>query len=127
MGILDGPLADTVFNAFRGKLKTGVLRITAHPISGALDGRGDPTEAAPTDYPIEGFTSRYSDYARAQLGIPDTDLKVSIFAKSLPAGIEPAKDSKVRIGNQWHQIRRLSIDPAGALWVCQSFEIEDPA
>lgn len=126
MGILDGQIADKVFAAFKGKLHKGVLLKAIGADSGALDDMGDLTDVAPAQYPCEGFDSRYSEFYRAQAGIPDGDVKICIFAKSLEAGIEPTKDDRARIASAWYQIRRVARDPATALWVCQSYPIAAP-
>lgn len=128
MGLLDGDLAQSIYDGFRGQLLTGVLRKRAIANSGGLDRAGDPiAPLAPTDYPIEGFVDRYSDFTRAQAGIPATDLRLCIFGKSLPAGIEPAKDDIAQLGGVWYQVRERAIDPAGALWDCRSFQIKAPS
>lgn len=130
MGLLDGDLATAIFAGFKGKLLRGVIRQSPAPISGALDADGDPEPAPdPTDTPCEGFTEDYSDAFRERAGIPETDLMVNLFAASIP-GIRPTKDDKVRLDRQgvgqWYQLRKAATDPAEALWVCQSFEIEAP-
>lgn len=133
MGLLDGDLARSIFAGFTGKLLTGALRKVAVAESGALDQRGDPLDSAPALHACEGFTDLYSETFRAAAGIPKGDLKVCIFAESLPAGVIPEIDDKARmdhggrLGAKWYQIRARDIDPAGALWECQSFEIEEPA
>lgn len=127
MGLLDGDLARTVYAAFRGKLKSGVLRITDVPDDAVLDDYGDAL-GTPRDLPIEGFTENYDAAYAARAGYPRTDLVVNIFAQSIP-GIEPPKDAKVGIGpagaRQWYQIREAKTDPATALWQCRSFAIPD--
>lgn len=126
MGILDGQLAQAVYAGFKGKLKTGLIRQEIAPASGALDGNGDPIDVSPVFTKIEGFTDQYSAFYKAQAGIPDTDLKVCWFAKSAP-GVTPGRDDKIKIGATWYQVRDYRVDPATALWECQSFEIEPPA
>lgn len=126
MGILDGALADKVYQAFRGKLKSGYLRKMEIGSSTAHDSYNDPVDKAPAIYACQGFADNYSDYFRSQAGIPETDVKLCIFGKSLPNGVRPEKDDKAQMGGVWYQVRRAAIDPAGALWECQSFIIEAP-
>lgn len=130
MGLLDGDLAQQIYEGFRGKLLTGIIRQEAIPSSGALDSYGDPIDAQDVDTAIEGFSAAYNDAFRARAGIPEQDVKVCIFANSCP-GITPSKDDKVRIDragvSTWFQLRKVGIDPAKAMWVCQSFEIAEPA
>lgn len=123
MALLTGDIAKAIFNGFKGLLLTGELRRVTP--SSAVDEYGDPLAPTISYTAIEGFTSRYSAYYKAQAGIPDTDLKVSIFAQSAPA-LTPNKDDKVTFQNRWYQIRAVDVDPATALWVCQSFEIDPP-
>jgi hypothetical protein len=112
------------------------LRKRAIPASGALDKGGDPIDPpAPDDHDAQGFIDRYSEFTQAQAGIPRDDLKLCLFGKSLPDGVAPEKDDICQVtgpagsifAGRWFQIRERAIDPAGALWECQSFEIKAPA
>jgi hypothetical protein len=129
VGILEGSLAEQIYKGFKGRLLSGIIRQRAVPTSGALDTYGDPIDLAPVDTALEGFTEDYDDAFRARAGIPGTDLKVNIFAKSCPA-ITPGKDDLVKFTRagvaEWYQLRRVKVDPAGALWECQAFRIKDP-
>lgn len=130
MGILDGSLASSIYKGFKGKLLTGSLRQLVTPESGGLDEFGDPQDGTPVYTAIEGFVDDYDDAYRARAGIPDTDTSVNIFAKSCP-GVTPTKDDICRMRqagvDTWYQLRRVKVDPAGALWVCQAFVIPEPA
>lgn len=121
MGLLDGQIADLVYAGFKGKLLSGTLSKDAP--GGTLDSLGDPTTETTTGYACQGFVDGYSDMYRAQAGIPQEDSKVSIFAKSLPAGVRPGKDDRVTIGGDIWQIRNVKTDPATALWECQAYVI----
>ena len=123
-GLLTGKIAKTIFKGFKGKLLKGTLRIDTP--SSSLDDNGDPVSATAARFGIEGFTDEFSAFYRAQAGIPETDLKVNIFSESVP-GITPTKDSRVTFGGVWYRIRKVKVDPAGALFECQSFEIPTPA
>jgi hypothetical protein len=131
-GLIDSGLDRSIYAAFRGKLLKGVLRRLVTPAGGALDGDGDPEAATTQLIKLEGFTEAYSRFSRAQAGIPDTDLKLNIFAGSM-RGVRPAIGNQARLDRRggastWYQIKGpVDIDPAGVLWVCQSFEIEAPA
>jgi hypothetical protein len=126
MSLLDDQIAVKVFAAFKGKLHKGILLKAGMAESGGLDELGDPVDVSAAQYPCEGFDSRYSEFYRTQAGIPDGDVKISIFAKSLSQGIEPEKDDRALIGARWYQIRKVARDPATALWTCQSFPIAVP-
>ena len=134
MGMLDGELASSIFDGFKGKLLTGSLRKRTVPTSGGLDRAGDPIDSASADHSFEGFIDRYSEFSHAQAGIPESDLKLCIFGKSLAAGIAPERDNIAQITGpagsiyvgRWYQIRKAAIDPAGALWECQSVQIPEP-
>lgn len=134
-GLLDGGLARSIYQGFRGKLLKGVIHQLVVPDGTQLDGHGDPETVAPLITKLEGFPEGYSRFTKAQAGIPTTDLKLNIFAASMP-GITPAIGNQVRLDRKagartiatWYQIRGpVEIDPAGVLWVCQSFEIKAPA
>jgi hypothetical protein len=128
-GLLDGGLDRSIYAGFRGKLLKGVIRQAA--ASGSLDGHGDPTAITAPLTPCEGFTDGYSAFTRAQAGIPSSDVRVNIFAASMP-GITPAEGNQVRLdrrgaGSTWYQLRGLiEIDPANVLWNCQAFVMKAP-
>lgn len=122
-GLLTGKIAAAIFKGFKGKLLTGELRHETP--NDVLDEYGDPTLPAINYTPIEGFVDEFSDMYRAKAGIPDTDLKVNIFAQSAP-GLTPTKDDKVLMNGVWYQLRKVKTDPATALWTCQAFRIDPP-
>lgn len=124
MALLDD-LAKAVSDAFKGLLLSGVIRQIAYPSSGALDSFGDPVDGLAVETACEGFVEGYSDYYRATAGIPDNDVKVNLFAQSMP-GITPGKDDTVMLGATWYQIRKVQTDPATAMWTCQAFIIPEP-
>lgn len=123
MGLLTGDLAKAIYNGFKGKLLNGQLR--KESAIGGLDEFGDPSDTVVEYHRVEGFVDRYSAFFKASAGIPDTDLMVGILAQSIP-GIKPSIDDKVKMGDQWYQIRKVNVDPATALWDCQSFAIGAP-
>lgn len=125
--LLEGQLAQAIFQGFKGKLKTGTLRRVGSGGSGGKDELGDPLATSAQTWGFEGFTDNYTAYFKAQAGIPETDLKVCIFAKSLPAGVEPKRDDQAQIGGAWYQLRKADTDPATALWECQAYAIKAPA
>jgi len=133
---LDG-MAGAIFAGFKGQLRKGVIRRLG-PGAGGLDGHGRPQQPVPTLSPLEGFVDDYSDFTRAQAGIPAHDRRVNIFGASLPPGFTPRKDDMVRLDYpaangaparaEWYQLReRIMTDPAKALWLCQSFETGAPS
>jgi len=122
-GILEGKLAKDIFRGFKGLLLKGTLR--RETLGTTLDTYGDPTTDSVTNYSVEGFTSSYSDFYRARAGIPETDLKVNIFAESSP-GLTPMKDDLVQFQSVWYQLRSVSHDPAKALFVCQAYATDAP-
>lgn len=130
MGILDGSLAQSIYDGFKGKLLSGIIRQEVAPESGALDDLGDPIDLASTDTTIEGFTENYDALYISRSGLPKDSIKVNIFAKSCD-GITPTRDNLVRFEqaavSTWYQLRRVQIDPAGALWQCpDAFEVPAP-
>lgn len=126
--LLSGQIASAIYSGFKGKLLKATLRRAGPALSGGLDIRGDPIATDPETWDCQGFTDGYSDYLKAN-GIPQTDVRVQIFAKSLPAGVKPLKDDKVEIpkgSGTWFQLRRADTDPATALWSCQAFSVKAP-
>jgi len=131
VGLLDGQLAQAVYDGFKGKLLGGALRREVLGESSGLDEFGDPISPTPQVWSLQGFTDEYSDFYKASSFVPTTDLKVNVFAKSLPAGIRPQKDDKVSLTQAgvttWYQVRKVATDPATALWVLQSYVVPEPA
>lgn len=120
MGLLDGQIASAIYNGFKGKLLRGTLRKFVVDEAVGLNTKGDPIAVNPVDYTCEGFVDEYSEFFRAQTGIPDTDCKVCIFAKSLSAGVRPLKDDLAQFQSMWYQLKSVSTDPAQALWECRA-------
>lgn len=120
-GLLEGEIANAIYQGFKGKLLKGTLTRKIADEEVELDKLGDPKNTEPTVWQVEGFTDAYSRFTKATAGIPDTDLRVNIFAKSLPTGVRPEMDDVVYFNGE-HYILRASIevDPAGALWQCQA-------
>ncbi len=129
MSLLVSDLANKVYAAFKGRLLTGLIRQVSVPVSGGLDAHGDPIDSTATFTACQGFFDEYDDAYKMRAGIPHTDLKVCIFAQSIP-GIVPGKDDKImlrgRDGDVWYQVRKVKTDPAFALWETQSFTIPAP-
>jgi hypothetical protein len=129
MALLSNDLAKKVYQGFKGKLLTGIIRQLVVADSAALDEHGDAQDLAPVDTAIEGFDDEYSEYFRRKFSIPDSDVIVNIFVESAP-GITPSEDDRVRFDrsgvSQWFQLRKVKVDPARALWVCGAFRISDP-
>ncbi|HEY5412056.1 MAG TPA: hypothetical protein VIJ94_15145 [Caulobacteraceae bacterium] len=126
-GLLNGQLSKAIYAGFRGKLLKGQLWRSVISESGGLDARGDPLSTSPQTWNCQGFVENYDDAYRARAGIPETDSKVNIFAASLPNGVAPLKDDKVKMGIGWWQLRKVGTDPATALWTCQAFECRAPS
>lgn len=128
-GLLEGQLAKAIFAGFKGKLSKATLWRAIGAQSGGLDELGDQLATFPIEWGAEGFTENYNDAFKARAGIPQTDLKVNLFAASLPVGIRPLKDDKVNIpagSAAWYQLRKADTDPATALWVCQAYACQRP-
>lgn len=123
---LSGSLAKALNDGFKGQSLPATLRKVETANSGGLDAFGDPLVPVATSYPCKGFTDAYSAFFKAGSGIPETDLKVCIFAASLASGIRPERDDKVYLGGAWYQIRQCDTDPATALWTCQAFACNAP-
>ncbi len=129
-GFLEGSLAESIYKGFKGKLLTGSIRQRVPAESSSLDEYGDPQAIVPTETPIEGFAENYDALYLARAGLPKDSVKVNFFAKSAP-GVRPGKDDLVRLQqasvDTWYQLRRVKIDPAGALWECpDAFVISAP-
>lgn len=123
MGFLD-TLPDAIYAAFKDKLRTATYYEPATASSGVLDDLGDPQEVSHPAHGCQGFFENYSAVTMKQSGMEEGDLKVCLFASSLPAGVVPQKDGLVYMKLRWFQIRERKTDPAEALWELQSFELK---
>ena len=123
MSLLTGQIANEIFKGFKGKLLTGLIRIES---PATLDEYGDAVAPLVTTKSLEGFISRYSEYYHSNYNIPNTDLKVNIFAKSMEGDYIPTKDDKVQMNGVWYQLRNVKTDPATAMFICQAFPIKAP-
>lgn len=123
MGLLDGQIAAAIYAGFKGRLLTGTLRRET-PGSGT-DGFGDPNPGTTADYTFEGIKESYNASFRASAGIPQTDVRFLIIARSL--SVTPRRGDMVRFGSgAWHQVREIeAIDPATATYQLQCFELGD--
>lgn len=131
-GLLDGGLAQTVAAALGPRLLAGQLRRMIYPESGALDGKGDPIDGAPTLFGFRGFTDRATEDFKRAAGIPEMTSTVNILTKTLPiylgVQVEPMLDDMAYIGGRWWAIRgRIETDPAKALYVCGALAVKAPA
>lgn len=119
MALLEGDIAKAIYAGFRGKLLKGTLTRTVP--GGGLDAHGDPIASTVASFPCEGFVENFSAFYRAQAGIPDTDVKVLIFAQSITT--VPTKDDVITFRGTKYQIRRiLEIDPAVATYQLQGYK-----
>lgn len=121
MGLLDGALAKQIFAGFKGLLLKGRIR---QEVPSGVDSNGDPIVTV-VETAIEGFLDEYSAFYKQTAGIPDTDFKANFFAQSA-ATVTPTRDDKIFLGGKWCQVRKVSTDPATALWECQVFETQAP-
>ncbi len=121
VGLLDGQLASQIYAGFRNKLQKATLWRSVAAVSAGLDARGDPIATDPVTWGCQGFHDNISDFFKMRAGIPEDDSLVCLFSKSLPAGVVPQKDDKVNLAGSWWQLRRVSTDPAAALYSCQAF------
>lgn len=120
--LLESKIKDQVAAAFKGQLLTGTLR---RVVSTSLDSLGDPVPGTATTYSFDGIRESFSAAYAAQAGIPITDVKILVIAGSL--SVNPKKDDQIKIEGQWHTVREvLGVDPAGATFELQAYEIEDP-
>ena len=70
--------------------------------------------------PCLAFIDTYSEQARAQLGIPDTDVKIMVLQHSaLGVQVDLRNGDTITLRGDWRVIRRDQ-DPARATWTVQA-------
>jgi len=125
VSLLESAIKKQVAAGFKGKLLPGTLRRETHTTT---NGFGDPVSPTVTTYAFEGIRETFDAGYAAGAGIPETDVKVLIIAGLLAAAAgQPRKGDKVFINGAWHEVRRIiGIDPAGATYSLQCYEIDAP-
>ena len=119
MALLDDLAAD-VHAALGGELRDA--EYFAQQVVGD-DGYGNPVYGW-VGYPCEGSRANYdAEYASAA-GIPRTNVRIEIIARSLE--ITPATTDRVFIENTWWIVLQVETDPATAVWVLECQASEDP-
>lgn len=117
MGLLDGQIATAIAKGFNGKLLKGTLRKLT---TTGQDAYGDPIQIH-ADFPAQGFVDNYSDIYRAQAGIPNTDVRITLIAGLTRSS--PTKDDEILMQGSYYRIRAVTADPALAHYECQSFGV----
>lgn len=119
MGLLTGDIKKAIANGFRGKLLNGTL--TKVNTTGRNPANGDPITTS-VSYPVQGFRDVYTQFYRAQAGIPDEDVRITLIAGL--CGAEPNIGDKITMSGAVWQVRKIGgIDPAGATFDLQCFQI----
>ncbi len=119
MDLLDGDIAAIANDALGGIL----LDVTVAPKVVTGIGPGKFVASWPVAHPGKGFVKDYSDFARAS-GIPATDRKIVVLAKSLLDGsgteVAPMRGDLVTVRGRTYDIIDVKRDPAGATWELQA-------
>lgn len=118
--MLDDLKAD-VTAALAGTLRSATLW---HETPGGDDGAGNQLPGVWTDYPCEGVKGSFESVMAGLSGIPRTDAKIELLAGTL--SVTPLRLDYIEIEGDWWEIQEIEVDPAGAVWICQSREMADP-
>jgi len=121
---LDGKLATALAKGFKGKLLLGTLRKVT---TSGRDANGDPIVTT-TDFDAQGFVDEYDAAYRARAGIPGTDSKVVLIVALCAA--QPVIGDRVmfksgQYAGIWWLTRDRAIDPAGATFELQSYQVPE--
>jgi hypothetical protein len=118
MGLLDGDIATIANDALGGIL----LDVSVAPKVVTNTAPGKFADSWPVAHGGKGFVEDYSDFARAS-GIPATDRKVVLLAKSLLASgaeLTPKRGDRVTAEGRTYDVIEVGRDPAGATWELQA-------
>jgi hypothetical protein len=122
--ILEGFLKQKIAAGFRGKLKRGVIR---RETGASLNAAGHVVVGTPTTYTFEGIRENFDARYRAQAGIPETDVAILVLLGSVTPAATPKVGDLIQMDGVWHKVRvTLAIDPAGATWRGQCYEVGAP-
>lgn len=120
MGLLDGDIANIANDALGGILLD--VTVTPKVVTSIRPGKLADTWPTSGTASGKGFTEDYGDFARSS-GIPATDRKVIILAKSLLAGgveLAPKRGDRVVAEGRTYDVIEVKRDPAGATWEIQA-------
>lgn len=122
MSFLAGGMKRAIGKAFGQVQLSGTLRREV-PGEG-VDEYSDPLPGTVETFPFGGWRETY-DAAWLSAGIPSTDARLMILADTITT--DPVQGDQVQFEGLWWQVRAIEgIDPAGATFALQIYEIEDP-
>lgn len=121
MGLLDGGIARIVNSALGSLLLPGTLRREGEI---SVTAYGDPSPGTAITYSFKGFYEDKSAAYRAAAGIPETDVFINIAGAS--CAVVPAPDDLLYFKSSWWRARRVTTDPADAIYIVQCFKVEAP-
>ncbi|WP_022697923.1 hypothetical protein [Euryhalocaulis caribicus] len=113
MGLLDGDLQDVFGSVFGSLMLDGTL--TKAP--SVSDGKGGWTAGTPQTAAVKLMIESYSEFYRAQAGIPDTDVKIIVLQKDV--AFTPDTDSRITVRGEEYSVVQVQQDPAQASWTLQ--------
>lgn len=118
MGLLDGQIKATIFNAARSTFLDYTVR---NPNQGTYDKNTQAFTggAAPTSYPCKGITEEYTDRERENSSITEKDRKIIILAGSIPVMPKLGWEVEDDNGNKYEIVGPVKTDPAGATYTIQ--------
>ena len=112
MGLLDGDLQNVFGSVFGSLMLDGTLT-TITSVSNGKGGWTNSTQTAAVKLMIES----YSEFYRAQAGIPDTDVKIIVLQKDV--ALTPDINSRITARGVEYSVVRVQQDPAQAAWTLQ--------
>lgn len=122
---LESQIAKAVYAGFRNRLLKATFRRVSAGVSAGLDEHGDAIDFGPVDYTCRAYRESYSAFYRAQAGIPDSDCRIVVLARSL--SVTPQVDDMIYLQAQWWQVRAVDTDPATAIYDLRCFAVEGTA
>lgn len=85
---------------------------------GNITGGTNPT---PASYKAAGFVGDYNAFEMSNATLVAVgDRKISLYGASIKGGVAPAVNDEVTIGGATYRIRRVTSDPANAVYICQT-------
>ena len=118
MGLLDGDIKNSVFNAAQGVFLDFTVR---NPNQGTYDkdAQAFTGGGAPTSYPCKGIVEDYTDRERAESNITEKDRKILLLAGSISVKPKQGWEVEDNNGNKYEIVGPIKTDPAGATYQIQ--------
>ena len=116
--LLDTDWAAIALEAFGDLVLDGTLT-AVRPVPRDSDASWTEPSVIETDHAFRGFIKTLTSAARQSTSVPLAGEAVLIIGNSLPAGVVPQIDDRIRMESRDFRVVHVRRDPAAALYTCE--------